>query len=274
MGQGGAGLQLYIRALTDKTSCDSKLPSASLYVNSATVGELVNKPGGQSYGESWQGSGDCACEYLCVCVCVCVRTCVCLCARVCVCVSLWTMPRHAETWPGSMRGAFHPGPENTLLPCHWRSAQCRRSGEKWTETKRDQSFVSVRQRRALQTVFQDSSTWRRRERWREDVLMSSDVKRLWHSQCGHMISPPSLLDTTTYSILTSVTPPHCFQSHWHICRHSDRLCLFICAQSKRFPSKYILFPHFYSNLDWMVWNENVHFASTAHLLPLSLPVWK
>lgn len=122
--------------------------------------------------------------------------------------------------------------------------------------------------------FQDSSTWRHRERWREDVLMPSDVKRLWHSQYGHMISPPSLLDTTTYSILTSVTPPHCFQSHWHICRHSDRLCLFICAQSKRFPSKYILFPHFYSNLDWMVWNENVHFASSAHLLPLSLSVWK
>lgn len=47
-----------------------------LLLRQLSAGELVNKPGGQSFGESWQGLP-------CMCTGVCVRVCVHVCAPLC-----------------------------------------------------------------------------------------------------------------------------------------------------------------------------------------------
>ncbi len=56
------------------------------------------------------------------------------------------MPRHAETWPRSMREATHPGPENTcFLATHAQLSVVdlvRNEQRGRAETKRDESFIT------------------------------------------------------------------------------------------------------------------------------------
>lgn len=189
-----------------------------------------------------------------------------------------------------MRGATHPGPGKHLLPCHSRSAQCR-SGEKWTERGRDkqkgeESFLNLRQRHTLYPVLLHTAAddVKGNEGERKMLCGSvSDVKTLWQT------IRIWTYDFTSLS-LTPPPPPSSSPSLIHApFKWSDTSagfqndCIFIFifffhANSEHFSSKHILLPHIFFyfllltsiSLDWMVWNENVHIASSAHPFRLFL----
>lgn len=182
------------------------------------------------------------------------------------------MPRHAGTWPRSVRGSARPEPENT----HFLAAPCR-CDEKWRE--RERKRWTKRAKKGLcecKTVLKTAAdhveqievvfvfggpaclTWRPFDNQKMDI---------WF----HL----SFFNTS--SVLLSFAPPRGVQRKWHICRLSERLWLCVYFSSPvHFSNKHILLPLILYFIlltsissDWAVWNEYVHIAITAHPLPAS-----
>lgn len=88
------------------------------------------------------------------------------------------MPRHAETWPRSTRGATHPGPENTyFLATHAQLSvvDLVRNGQRGRDkTKRDESFMNARQRHAQQLVLNTAA----------DDVKGNEGEKMFLMLCG------------------------------------------------------------------------------------------
>lgn len=143
-----------------------------------------------------------------------------------------------------MRGATHPGPENT----YFLATQCCRSDEKQTERKSETKKTRGELHECKTKIRATASSWHSCCCWRwwwcqrkwgwEDVFHVVSVC-VWckgtltearQSKYGYMIS-------TLFLFLTPPPPPSFFHQ-WHSCRHSF---FSICANLEHLSSKHIPF---------------------------------
>lgn len=151
------------------------------------------------------------------------------------------MPRHAGTWKGTMRGASHPGPENTSSL----ATECCRCGEKRAERKRRTKGHEDRVTNVTETLTAapTASSW-------NDGAEIRDILRLawafWQVHYGVYII-----------FITPAPPPLVFSSLLHKTRHSNCSHDFILFISYVFCEQICILVLPTSVQFWIVTDENV-----------------